>query len=448
MLKNESASNLNRRSERWSFRQPQPSKQLIHTFREMEDQPEESESPKDLKVISYSNSFSNSDNESMEFISRAQYDYDKLMEHSNGEWRRDSDIIKESLGYYQQQKSRQAEMASGVGEGDHHQASAVPGRSSAIPKFVIDEFEEENYRTNSNRNGEKSADKVGGETRRGDKIRIGGLADAKSVPLNRNSVRASEVTFGKKSTGNLTKSRKVEVPSRPENGLHFKKSVPPGGVPKENQRPNNPLGCSIQVALGFGVGQSQKRRGQSGSILGNILSKYGSKVPALGAIKRRKEAEPLPRIAHELGLSPDAGVTEIIESIRQLQWAVRELESKGAIDRVSNRIFNPRESHVEPSSELIDLYNNQRIRVDNSITQQGSGCSEYKLQRNPRASLSGIDWKAKRLSETSTSLRRTDKIDTTATSRVTDAPEERGRITGRPSRLVNISRFSCVGSNR
>lgn len=462
MRKNDSLTTLNRVNERWSFRQPQPSKQLIHTFRELElekttEEPP-TESPKDLKVISYSNSFSNSDNESLEFINRAQYDYDKLMEHSNGEWKKDSDIIKESLGFYQQQKSRQAEMASGVGEGEGVQSALAKGdvRGNSIPKFVIDEFEEENYRTNSNRVGGKEGEGEGeGEglvVRQvaGRRRVVGNLGEARSIPQNRNSIRMSDGHFGKKSTGNLLKVKKGEGSGRPEGGLHFKKSVPPGGFAKENQKPN----AGIQLTFGMAAGQSQKRRGQSGSILGNILSKYGSKNPVLGqsmAVKRRKEDDSLPKIAHQLGLTHDAGLTDIIDTIKQMQVTIRDLESRVPQERPSNyRTGNSglRNSHIEPSSEMIDLYNNQRFKFDSIAKNPGTGSSEYKLKVVQRSSLSGIDLRGKRLSDASMSLRRTDKVETTANSRVSEYGVEKGRAVGRLSKLVNISRFSCVASNR
>lgn len=429
------------------------------TYKDHPDVTEDATPPKDLKVLSYSGSFSKSDSESLEFIHRAQYDFDKLMEHSNGEWRRDSDIIRESLGYYQQ-KSRAAESVKAAAENDMTTATRKQDtQAQAQIRFVIDEFEEDNYKTSSkitNTNNSRTDGFTHGMPSARDHGMAPVLIPEDHIP-NRHSMRIDPMSFSKK-PAQMANPRKV-IPTKPSNiGSDFKnlkKSFQAVLQAKENQKKAN-LSAQVgnfssHVSGSFGL----PNRRQTSMNLGHVFSRFGSRHMLFHppqSQKKRQQGEPLEKISHELGIRSNSSLTDILSAIRNLKQRVRHMEThasqKGGPGDLP--VIKIEEHDTEPAvgSTLIDLYNPHKSRGDVSSAQTYSGYSHVSFRPLDRKSFSASDWKLGRPFEGSFSLRRGNMLESSGLAQHNGKPGEKPKIFGKLSKLVNAPRLQSASASR
>lgn len=441
---------------------PPPTAHPGQAYRELPEDTPESTSKKDFQVTNYQpesdQQESSGDDKSLEFINRAQYDLEKLMESSNGEWRPDSDIIKESLTHYQLKK-RAAETQNLVAR-DTDTSQATKKRESKqqpVPRVVIDEFDEDDSRTHSRRGTGYGSKRQSTRERSAQ----GQEQQMRTVPNDRNSMRVSQLTFGKKaSKGSLRRLNQVTVKSKAGELRRLVQAQPvnvaPVMISKENQKPN--FGPDERQRIGA-LESRHLSRGKRGSSFNSIFYRFQGRLPPIPCVfgKRKTPLETplsgLARVASELGLDQNAGTADVVLEIRKLKRKIKDLEMMIGKQATRGDFFSIRVDNegdpVTGGSEMIDLYNRNRSKPNMSGSQGNSGFLAPKRAFSNRNSLSSNNKPKIKVSEYSNYSKRDQRNDSNAGSSLESMREQkidRPKVFGRLSKLVSLSRSSCHGS--
>lgn len=443
---------------------PLPTVHPSQAYCELPENTPESMSNKDIQITNYKHESyekeGSDDDKSLEFINRAQYDLEKLMENSNGEWRPDSDIIKESLTHYQLKKQA-AETQNHITR-DIDTSQATKKRESKVQpttKAIIDEFDEDDSRIQSKQtNGPGHGSKRQSIIERSEQRQ---KQQQKTIPNDRNSMRVSQLTFGKKtSKGSLTCLNQVTVKPKIGEARRVVQvqpvNVPPVTISKENHKPN------VQVEERRRIGGFESRhlsRGKRGNSFNSIFCKFQGRLPPIpSAFPKRKglvegPLSGLPRVASELGLDTNAGTADVILEIRKLKRKIKDLEMMMSKQAIRGDLFSIRvDNEGDPAtggSDMIDLYNKNRSKANMSGSQGNSGFLAPKRTFSNRNSLSSNSRPRAPVTEYSHHSKRNKMHDSCAGSSVESMREpkvDRPKVFGRLSKLVSLSRSSCHGS--
>ena len=330
------------------------------------------ESTKDLQIPSYKCSVENSEEENEEFIHRANYDFEQLIQQNGGEWPRDSDIIRESLGFYQRKNNQSEREGEEESRQPHQQTTKIERGEIGDSETRRGIWEECTHKAETRRVVfEEEKKRTGWKT---------GVARPTEF-RERHSIRTSEVTFGSHFKAKTTLKPSLRKPLLNITGELGKPAVKIA-VPKDSFR-----------KIKANVSKTDLK-----SIKNNAIWKIKGSKQRNSIMFQQKETknDDLGKIAIELNLKACSNLSEIIQEIKSLKSQVHLLSQKRNND-LSHIIFEEQENI--PVLPKTNLYNRgHSYREDHSDRNRSLAAREF-ASMGTRNSLSMRDWDKRRVSE-------------------------------------------------
>lgn len=399
--------------------------QLLDKKSNFRDRSNETLFPKDYKIPSYKNSSQKSDNETSIFINKAQYDLDKLLANNDGKWKRDSDIIKESLDFFQH-KSRESESEANL--------RTIYRTSKSTHPILFD-----NQKSDHNPNSETSIkiqDKSNKKSRKPhiNPIDIDSSRNSceKQLFKQRNSSRMSDFVFGNKNHNSKPTLPQETIIRQPGNIRLLKKL-------NQIDKSRVPLPKFRKIEFSF----AQKR--SAFPISKNLLPVENIPIqkPMLTIQKHGFEQE-IEEISKELGFESTVPISDILLTIRELKKRIAFLEGKNKItdkkcQKETSEVNNNNNYRLN-NDELIDIYNNQQTGVRNSHSTFVNQAYEEKNKRFSRASLSFANWSKNRLSESANSQNRNASMNSALLFKNKENLTEKSKVFTRLSKIIRPQR--------